>query len=322
MRYHTEVRRKCMKALVFTALGKVEVKDVDDVVAGDSEDIVHVERAGICGSELHGIAGPSFRVPPLIMGHEFVGTTDDGRRVAVNPLISCGTCEMCRRGETQLCRTRVLLGAHKAGGFAERVVVPRSLIHDIPSELDWDNAGLIEPLANAVHAWNLAEAPVNARVGIIGCGPIGLACLEIARYRGAAFIACADLSEDRRAVASSLGANLVSTSLDGEFDVIFDAVGSAATRTASLEHLIPGGTTIWLGLATPDVNFDAAAAVRLEKSIRGSFAYTDAEFVEAIELAPHLDLSWATTYPLDEGAEIFTALMNGQSTPIKALLKP
>jgi threonine dehydrogenase-like Zn-dependent dehydrogenase len=311
-----------MKALVFTALGKVEVKEVDDVVASDREAIVHVERAGICGSELHGIAGPSFRVPPLIMGHEFVGTTDDGRRVAVNPLISCGTCEMCRRGETQLCRTRVLLGAHKAGGFAERVAVPRSLIHDIPSDLDWDSAGLIEPLANAVHAWTLANAPANARIGVIGCGPIGLACLQIARHRGATFIAGADLSEERRAVASSLGADVVSTSLEGEFDVIFDAVGSAATRNASLEHLIPGGTTIWLGLATPDANFDAAAAVRLEKSIRGSFAYTDAEFVEAIEIAPHLDLSWATTYPLDEGAEIFTALMNGQSTPIKALLKP
>jgi threonine dehydrogenase-like Zn-dependent dehydrogenase len=311
-----------MKALVFTALGVVEVKDVDDVVPGDDEVIVHVERAGICGSELHGITSPSFRVPPLIMGHEFVGTTDDGRRVAVNPLISCGTCELCRRGETQLCRTRVLLGAHKAGGFAERVAVPRSLVHDLPSGLDWDSAGMIEPLANAVHAWNLAGAPVAARVGVIGSGPIGLACLQVALHGGASMVACADLSEDRRAVASSLGASVVSSSLEGEFDVIIDAVGSAATRNASLDHLIPGGITIWLGLATPDSNFDAAAAVRLEKTIRGSFAYTDEEFVAAIELASHLDLSWSTTYPLDEGAKIFTALMNGESTPIKALLKP
>jgi threonine dehydrogenase-like Zn-dependent dehydrogenase len=311
-----------MKALVFTNLGVVEVKDVDDVVAGENEAIVHVERAGICGSELHGIKGPSFRVPPLIMGHEFVGTTDNGRRVAVNPLISCGTCELCQRGETQLCRTRILIGAHKAGGFAERVVVPRALMHDIPAELDWDSAGLIEPLANAVHAWNLADAPAEARVGVIGCGPIGLACLQVARHGGASAVACADLSEDRRAVATTLGASVVASSLEGEFDVIFDAVGTSTTRKASLEHLIPGGTTVWLGLATADADFDAAAAVRLEKTIRGSFAYTDDEFVAAIELAPRLDLSWSTTYPLDEGAAIFTALMNGQSTPIKALLKP
>src|SRR3984957_7799597 len=206
------VGRKYMKALVFTALGVVEVKDVDDVIPKDDEVVVHVERAGICGSELHGITSPSFRVPPLVMGHEFVGTTDDGRRVAVNPLISCGTCERCLRGETQLCRTRVLLGAHKAGGFAERVVVPRSLIHELPSELNWDSAGLIEPLANAVHAWNLADAPDRARVGVIGCGPIGLVCLQVALHNGASLVACADLSEDRRAVASSLGANVASSS--------------------------------------------------------------------------------------------------------------
>ncbi|MGA7836307.1 MAG: alcohol dehydrogenase catalytic domain-containing protein [Acidimicrobiales bacterium] len=311
-----------MKALVFTDLGVVEVKDVDEAVTSEGEAIVHVARAGICGSELHGIKHPSFRVPPLIMGHEFVGTTDDGRRVAVNPLISCGTCELCRRGETQLCRTRVLLGAHKAGGFAERVAAPRVLLHDLPSGLDWDSAGLIEPLANAVHAWNLAGAPAGARVGVIGCGAIGLACLQVARHGGASFVACADLADDRRSVAASLGADLVAASLEEEFDVIFDAVGTSGTRSASLEHLIPGGTTVWLGLATPDTGFDAAAAVRFEKTIRGSFAYTDDEFVAAIALAPHLDLTWSTTYPLAEGAEIFTALMNGQSTPIKALLQP
>jgi threonine dehydrogenase-like Zn-dependent dehydrogenase len=311
-----------MKALVFTTLGVVEVQDVDEVVAGDNEMVVHVERAGICGSELHGIKAESFRVPPLIMGHEFVGTTDDGRRVAVNPLISCGTCELCRRGETQLCRTRVLIGAHRHGGFAERVAAPRSLVHDIPENLDWDSAGLIEPIANAVHAWNLAGSPVGARIGVIGCGPIGLACLQVARHGGAATVACADLSEERRATASSLGANSVAATLDDELDIIFDAVGTATTRTASLDRLIPGGTAVWLGLATPNTNFDGAAAVRLEKTVRGSFAYTDDEFVAAIELAPHLDLTWATTYPLDQGAAIFTALMNGQSTPIKALLQP
>jgi D-arabinose 1-dehydrogenase-like Zn-dependent alcohol dehydrogenase len=71
------------------------------------------------------------------MGHEFVGRTDDGRRVAVNPLLSCGTCELCHRGETQLCRSRVLLGAHVAGGFAERVVAPLASLHNLPEGLDW-----------------------------------------------------------------------------------------------------------------------------------------------------------------------------------------
>ena len=311
-----------MKALVFTAPGIVEIQDVPDVVAGDNEVVVHVDRTGICGSELHGIQTPGFRLPPLIMGHEFVGHTSDGQRVGVNPLTSCTTCDLCITGHTQLCRTRSLLGVHGPGGFAERVVVPRSSIHDLPDDIDWDRAALIEPIANAVHAWSLAGSPKDKRIGVIGCGPIGLACLEVARYGSASFIACADLSSDRANVAASIGADVVGSSLEGEFDVIFDAVGTATTRSNSLEHLIPGGTAIWLGLATPDTGFDAAGAIRFEKTIRGSFAYSDEEFCEAIRLAPHLDLSWSTTYPLAQGAEIFTALMNGQTTPIKALLQP
>lgn len=311
-----------MKALVFTALGVVEVLDVPEVILGEHEVLVHVERAGICGSELHGIDQPSFRVPPLIMGHEFVGRTDSGRRVAVNPLLTCGTCDLCKGGKSELCRTRLLLGAHRAGGFAERVAVPESLLYDIPDTLDWNHAGLVEPVANALHAWHLASAPSGQRIGVIGGGPIGLACIEVALANDAEFIACAELSADRASVAKQIGAHTVSNSLDGEFDVIFDAVGTATTRAHSLEHLIPGGVTIWLGLATGDSDFDAAAAVRFEKTIRGSFAYSVEEFVAAIELAPQLNLNWSTTYPLSQGADIFLALMSGQTTPVKALLQP
>jgi threonine dehydrogenase-like Zn-dependent dehydrogenase len=224
--------------------------------------------------------------------------------------------------KAELCRTRLLLGAHRAGGFAERVAVPTSLLHDIPSTLDWDHAGLIEPVANALHAWHLAGSPSGQRIGVIGGGPIGLACVEIALANNAAHVACAEISPDRGNVASEIGAHAVADTLDGEFDVIFDAVGTAITRAHSLEHLIPGGVTIWLGLATPDSDFDAAAAVRFEKTIRGSFAYSGEEFVAAIELAPLLNLNWSTTFPLSEGAEIFLALMNGQTTPVKALLQP
>jgi len=310
-----------MRAMVFTGPGIVEIQDVPDVIAGDGEVVVHVDRAGICGSELHGISQPGFRIPPLIMGHEFVGHTSDGRRVAVNPLVSCATCDRCGAGLTQLCRTRALLGVHRAGGFAERVAVPRGALHQLPDEIDWDHAALIEPLANAIHAWTLAGSPRGAKVGVIGCGPIGLSCTEIARHEGAASVSCADLSPERRAVASALGAD-ASSALDGEFDVIFDAVGTAATRATSLELLIPGGTAVWLGLATPDAGFDAASAVRFEKCVRGSFAYSDEEFGAATRLAPRLDLSWTTTYPLEQGAAVFTALMNGHSSPIKALLQP
>ena len=241
---------------------------------------------------------------------------------AVNPLVACGACDLCKVGATQLCRSRSLLGIHLAGGFAERVAVPKSSIHELPDGLAWDRAALIEPVANGVHAWALAGSPDGKRVGVIGCGPIGLACLEVARYLGAASVTCTDLAGDRREVASAIGADGVGAELEGEFDVIFDAVGTASTRRASVDRLIPGGTTVWLGLSTPDAGFDAAHAVRMEKNVRGSFAYTDAQFALAVAMAPQLNLTWSTTYPLSQGAEIFNSLMGGQTTPIKALLRP
>ncbi len=311
-----------MRALVFTGLGVVENRDVPEVVAGDGEVVVEVERAGICGSEIHGIRAPGLRVPPLVMGHEFVGRTAEGRRVAVNPLVSCGTCDLCARGQTELCRQRALLGVHRAGGFAQRVVVPESSLYDLPDDVDWDRGALIEPVANAVHAWHLAGSPGGQRIGVIGCGPIGLACLEVARHWGSPSVACADLSSERREVARSIGAEAVGDALDGEFDVIFDAVGSAATRRMSVDRLIPGGTAVWLGLATAEPGLDAADLVRLEKGVRGSFAYSGLEFAEAVQMVKLLHLDWATTYPLDEGAAVFTALMNGATTPVKALLRP
>ena len=311
-----------MRALVFTEIDVVSMMDVPEVIAGAGEEIISVTRSGICGSELHGIRHASFRVPPLVMGHEFVGLTSNGRRVAVNPLITCGTCSACLRGETQICPSRRLLGAHLAGGFAERVAVPSVLVHEIPDELDWDRAGLIEPLANALHAWRLGGSPTGQRVAIIGAGAIGLACLEVARHFGASFTAVADLAPERLAVATALGADLVTETLSETYDVIFDAVGVAATRAASIAQLRAGGTTVWLGLANPDAGFDALDLIRWEKNVRGMFAYNDKSFVEAIALAPQLDLRWGTTVPLEEGARVFTELMHGARTPIKALLEP
>ncbi len=311
-----------MRALVFTGPSVVEVLEVDDAHSSPNEVIVHVERAGICGSELHGIATPGFRVPPLIMGHEFVGRLDDGRRVAVNPLLSCGDCDSCSRGHTHLCRRRKLLGVHRAGGFAERVAVPVTSVHELPEDLSWDRAALVEPIANAVHAWTLARSPVGGRVAILGCGPIGLSCLEVARHAGAAHVTCVDLSPHRLSVAQRLGADVITHELEGEFDAIFDAVGHAKTRAISVQHLIPGGVTVWLGLATADPGFDALDAVRFEKTIQGSFAYSDDEFARALSISIDLDLSWFTTYPLEQGAQIFHSLMNGLDTPVKALLQP
>ena len=317
-----------MKALVFTAPGVLELLDIPEPEPGPGEVVVQVRAAGICGSELHGARSPGFRKPPLVMGHEFAGVTAAGEAVTVNPIISCGHCGPCQRGLRHVCTERQIIGVHRAGGFAERVAVPASALRPLPPGLPWETAALIEPAANAVHAWNLAGSALGAggatgaRVGVIGCGAIGLLCVAMAVSAGAGRVEVSDLSPARLAAARRLGAAAGGPELTGEYDVVVDAVGSAVTRAASVAQQRPGGAAVWLGLAEPDPGFDASALVRSEKRILGSFAYSDAEFARAMTLIPDWDLTWAADYPLAAGAEIFTELMNGGLRPVKALLRP
>jgi threonine dehydrogenase-like Zn-dependent dehydrogenase len=316
-----------VKALVFTAPGTVELLDVPEPDPARGDVLVQVRAAGICGSELHGARRPGFRKPPLIMGHEFAGVGADGTAVVINPILSCGRCAECQRGLRNVCRNREIIGVHRAGGFAERVAVPASALRPLPPGLSWEAAALVEPAANAVHAWNQAGGALGAdatgaRVAVIGCGAIGLLCAAMALSGGAGRVDVTDLSPDRLAAAQRLGAEAAGPSLSGEYDVVIDAVGSAATRAASVAHQRPGGVAIWLGLAGEEAGFDANALVRSEKRVLGSFAYRDEEFAHAMALIRDWDLTWAAGYPLVQGAEIFTGLMNGGLHPVKALLRP
>lgn len=149
-----------------------------------------------------------------------------------------------------------------------------------------------------------------------------MVCLEVARSAGASRLAAADVLPERREAARRLGAE-VGEALVGEFDVVVDAVGTPRARAAAMDHLIGGGTAIWMGLASADPGIDAQALVRAEKRVVGSFAYSDAEFVKAISLVQRFESPWAQTFSLShESAVIFTELMNGRALPIKALLRP
>lgn len=310
-----------MRALVFTEPGQVVLRDEPAPVASDGDVVLVVASSGICGSELHGFRSVGMREPPLVMGHEFAGTTPDGRRVVVNPLLSCGRCAACVGGRPQLCPERALIGVHRPGGFAEQVAVPAASLHEIPDSMDWTQAALVEPLANGVHAWGLAGAP-SGRVAVIGAGAIGLVCLLVARHAGCDEVVVADPSPQRRRVAESLGARTTDAlEPQGSFDTVFDAVGLPVTRAASTAALRAGGTAVWLGLADSDARFDGNDLVRAEKRVLGSFAYTDAEFARAVEIAGELDLGWATAVPFEESESMFMDLAGGRTDVVKAVLR-
>src|SRR5579875_1273776 len=179
-----------MKALLLSEYSRLEVVDVPMPRPGPDEVLVRVEACGICGSDVHGYDGSTGRrIPPIIMGHEAAGTVvaagpsassvKEGDRITFDSTIYCGECGYCRRGDVNLCDRRQVLGVstpeyRRAGAFADFVVVPNRIVHELPAELPFAHAAMVEPLAVAVHAVRISDVPQNATTLVVGAGMIGL----------------------------------------------------------------------------------------------------------------------------------------------------
>jgi threonine dehydrogenase-like Zn-dependent dehydrogenase len=313
-----------MKALVYMGDQNMVVRDEPPPKATAGEVIIMVRAAAICGSELGAVKhNDPNRKAPLIMGHEFVGVrADTGQLVAVNPLVTCGTCDRCRGGQENLCRTRSLIGVHRSGGFAEQVAVPIGNIHALPDGTSFLAAVLIEPLANAWHLWHLSNATVSSRFGIIGGGAIGLMTAIVAAHSGATDVTLADVSEARRGTALDAGVTAVVHHLEDEYDVIIDAVGAHETRASSVGQLRPGGRALWEGLHDGESLLDGRDLARREISVLGSFAYVKNEFELAVQTAGLLDERWVEAVPLDEGDSVFRRLMGSSEAAVRTALVP
>ncbi|MGU3586776.1 alcohol dehydrogenase catalytic domain-containing protein [Rhodococcus sp. C26F] len=308
-----------MKGLLFREPGVVTLADLDTPVADDGEVLVQVKAAGICGSDLHGVSDGMYP-HPVVLGHEFAGVTEDGTRVAINPQVPCRNCASCTVGATNLCTSNSIVGITQAGGVADMVAVPRDRLVPLPESASFTAGAMAEVVANGVHALARGGGAQHKTVGIIGAGPIGLATLLCAREQGATTIVVTDLVEHRLAVATRLGADAVAPTLDASsFDLVIDAVGAVATRSASLMALRPGGIAVWIGVNDPAATLAASMDVVVtERTIVGSFAYTDAEFAHAVALSAHHDFDWVSTYPLGDAEPVFANLQSGRSSIVKA----
>jgi threonine dehydrogenase-like Zn-dependent dehydrogenase len=307
-----------MKALVWKGGQVMDWEDVADPQAAGDEVVLDVELAGICGSDLHGYRGhPGPRVPPLVLGHEVVGTVDGGR-YAVYPLIGCGACEHCAAGEENLCMDWRLIGMHRDGVFSERVLVPRASLVELPDGIDPKRAVLAEPLACCVGAL-APHAPEAERVVVLGAGPIGLLTVWLAAKIGMT-VRAVDPVASRLETARRLGA----TDFDGPADLAIDAAGFEATWRAAIEAVANGGQVVAVGLGQPEGSLPFNVIVRRAIRIRGQFAYSRADFARAVELLAEgdLDLSWTTDAPLAEGAQAFANLVERPAEFSKVVLRP
>lgn len=338
-----------MRASIWHGPREMRIEDIPCPPITPDEVLLRVRMAGICGSELSGYLGQSsLRRPPLIMGHEFVGTVAEvgrdvagyavGERVTVNPMVPDGTCVMCRSGAEHLCLNRSLIGAHRPGAFAEYVAVPARACYRLPEHLDDSTGTLIEPFACALRAVAHAGVTLGSRVVILGAGPIGLLALAAARLAGATVVAISDVNPARLALARSWGAthtidpvaqNLPAVTREATeglgCDSAIDAVGVPATRQQAVAAVRPGGRAIFLGLHEDDVRLPGNSVVRGEITVQGSFCYTQANFLAALRLLQEGHLpsanSWLTIRTLEEADASFAQLIDAPAETTKVVLR-
>ncbi len=216
----------------------LEVRDVERPRPAQDEVLIRVRRAGICGTDLHIHEWDRWsrnRVrPPLVLGHEFMGevaetgslvtSVEAGQRVSAEGHLVCGHCEPCRTGDAHVCRDTAILGIDRDGAFAEYVVVPATNLIPLPDTVEDDHAAVFDPLGNAFHT--VLHTDVSGRsVAVVGCGPIGLFAVGIARAAGARSVLAVEPAPDRLRIAGEMGADVL---LDpGEDDAV------AAVREAT-----------------------------------------------------------------------------------------
>lgn len=328
-----------MKALVYTANFESAVRDEAEPQPAPGDALIQVEAVGICGSDMHAWHGHDpRRVPPMILGHEACGTvlegTAPGQRVVLNPVITCGHCEHCRSGRTNLCLERDLIGMRRPGAFAERVAIPEQNLIPVPDGMDPAHAALTEPCATAWHAIALgARASVRplpeCRTLVIGGGSVGLLGGLILQAWGARQVRLAETNPLRRATAEKAGLDAfdpIATPADpGSFDLVLDAVGSTATRAAAIAATRPGGVISHVGLQEWAGEFDARTLTLAEITFVGVYVYTDADLrasLAALHDGRLGGLEWIERRPLAEGAQAFLDLDAGKTPAAKIILSP
>jgi L-iditol 2-dehydrogenase len=285
----------------------------------------------VCGSDLHwfteGGIGDAVVARPLVLGHEMAGIIrggpEDGRRVAIDPAVPCDACEPCRAGHGNLCPDVVFAGHGSCdGGLREFMTWPAHRLHPLPDRLSDDDGALLEPLGVALHALDLGHVRMAATVAVVGCGPIGLLLIQLARRHGATRVLAAEPLPHRMAAATTFGAEPA----DGTAvaDVVFEVSGSDAAVDAALRLAKPGARVVLVGIPDGDrTTFSAAQARR--KGLTLVMARRMGEvYPRAIDLAARgmVDLAplVSDVFPL---GEVTTALATAAArTGLKVLIRP
>lgn len=265
-----------MLAARIKAPGELEVGREPAPSPGPGESLVRVGAVGLCGSDLHWFAeggiGDARLSRPLVLGHEFGGVVEggplDGQAVAVDPAIPCGQCARCREGNANLCPS-VRFAGHGTtdGGLQEYISWPTALLNPVPEGFSPATVALLEPLGVALHAFDLGHVRVGDEVAVVGCGPIGLMVVQVAKLAGARAVTAVEPLAHRRSVAARSGADRALSPEEAaadplQVDVCFEVAGTNDAVSATMALVRPGGRVVLAGIPDDDSTVVPASVAR------------------------------------------------------------
>ncbi len=314
-----------MRAVRRCDAGRGRGVEVVEVPAPTGDGIrVRIRSAGICGSDLHLVRSP-FHLPHTL-GHEMAGLLDDDTPVAIEPLLPCGGCEQCRRGDYNLCAGAAgLLGAGRDGGMADELRVPERCLVPLPRGVAVENACLVEPLAVAVHGMARAGLHSGHRVAVVGGGSIGLCAVAVARAAGAE-VALVARHEPQREAGDRLGAGEAG---DG-YDLVVDAAGTAGALERAVELCRPGGCLLLLATYWDGLELPGFAVCMKEVRVLPSSMYGRPGVARDVDVAAGIlgaqpalpDTLITHRFPLDAARHAFDVANDRRSGAIKVVLEP
>ena len=331
-----------MKAAIFRAAHQpLCIEDVPTPEPRAGEVLVRVAACGVCHTDLHYVdhGTPTFKAPPLILGHEIAGTIAalgdgvtalaEGDRVLLPAVLTCGRCAMCRAGRENICEQSVMLGNNVDGGYAEYIRVGARDVFALPPEVPLiEGAVIADAITTPFHALvRRARVTPGDWVVVFGCGGIGLNLVQLGAALGARVIAV-DVAAPKLELATRFGAEAVIDAARAErvdrevrrltgagADIALEAIGKAATQEQAFACLRTGGRLVLVGYSPEVLPLNAGRVMYREIEILGSLGCRPVDYPRVIELVRQgrIRLREMVThrFPLDRINEAFDLLREG-----------
>ncbi len=296
-----------MRQAVMTAPGEIKLHDTGEPVAGPGQVRIHVQRIGVCGSDIHVFHGKHpFVTYPLIQGHEYSGAVESvgegvegiavGDKVTATPQEVCGTCPPCRRGQYNACEELKVRGFQAPGSAQDFFVTEADKIVKLPDDFTYEQGAFVEPVAVAAHSTGRAGDLTGKNVVVAGAGTIGNVVAQGCKSRGAAKVLITDISDFRLQVARDVGidatCNVAKEPLadavarefgDDGFDLAVEVAGVEASLTSLVAEIGKGGTILIVGVYGDKPQVDMSVICEHELNVMGSMMYRHEDWVQAVE---------------------------------------